>query len=284
MEPHRTLQTVLADYQQRKANHEQHLSRIQQRIYRIGTIRLLLFVAAIAGAIYFRHEGWTVVVPVIVVCLVPFLILMKVHDRLFYDKDYTQQLIDINANELAALDYRTDCFDGGKDFQDPAHPYSYDLDLFGDRSLFQYINRTSTYFGRQRLAGWFARPLDRKADIELRQDAVQPERPRAALYLRNLDGERDSAGMVRGFFPEARGLKTATHTMELAIDRRGTLKRVLLYDDVRDPYQLQPLDPKACPELFASLCGELAVLLRENDDVWYRERVLAEWIPYDKEN
>ena len=124
MEPHRTLQTVLADYQQRKANHEQHLSRIQQRIYRIGTIRLLLFVAAIAGAIYFRHEGWTVVVPVIVVCLVPFLILMKVHDRLFYDKDYTQQLIDINANELAALDYRTDCFDGGKDFQDPAHPYS----------------------------------------------------------------------------------------------------------------------------------------------------------------
>lgn len=177
MESHRTLQTVLADYQQRKANHEQHLSRIQQRIYRIGTIRLLLFVAAIAGAIYFRHEGWTVVVPVIVVCLVPFLILMKVHDRLFYDKDYTQQLIDINANELAALDYRTDCFDGGKDFQDPAHPYSYDLDLFGDRSLFQYINRTSTYFGRQRLAGWFARPLDRKADIELRQDAVRELTP-----------------------------------------------------------------------------------------------------------
>ena len=118
----------------------------------------------------------------------------------------------------------------------------------------------------------------------LRQDAVQPERPRAALYLRNLDGERDSAGMVRGFFPEARGLKTATHTMELAIDRSGTLKRVLLYDDVQDPYQMQPLDPKACPELFASLCGELAVLLRENDDVWYRERVLGEWIPYDKEN
>lgn len=118
----------------------------------------------------------------------------------------------------------------------------------------------------------------------LRQDAVQPERPRAALYLRNLDGERDSAGMVRGFFPEARGLKTATHTMELAIGRDGTLKRVLLYDDVQDPYQMQPLDPKACPELFASLCGELAVLLRENDDVWYRKRVLAEWIPYDKEN
>ena len=80
------------------------------------------------------------------------------------------------------------------------------------------------------------------------------------------------------------GERTLILTMELAIGRDGTLKRVLLYDDVRDPYQMQPLDPKAYPELFASLCGELAVLLRENNDVWYRKRVLAEWIPYDKEN
>ena len=113
---------------------------------------------------------------------------------------------------------------------------------------------------------------------------MQPERPRAALYLRNLDGERDAEGQVRGFFPEARGLKTATHTMELCIDRDGALKRVLLYDDVQDPYQLRSLDPAVCPELFASLCGELGELLRENDDVWYRERVLADMIPYDVNN
>ena len=118
----------------------------------------------------------------------------------------------------------------------------------------------------------------------LRLDTVQPERPRAALYMRNLDGERDAEGLVRGFFPEARGLKTATHTMELCIDRDGALKRVLLYDDVQDPYQLQSLDPATCPELFATLCRELAGLLRENDDVWFRERVLSELIPYDTEN
>ena len=118
----------------------------------------------------------------------------------------------------------------------------------------------------------------------LRLDTVQPERPRAALYMRNLDGERDAEGLVRGFFPEARGLKTATHTMELCIDRDGALKRVLLYDDVQDPYQLRSLDPAVCPELFASLCGELGELLRENDDVWYRERVLADMIPYDVNN
>ena len=57
-----------------------------------------------------------------------------------------------------------------------------------------------------------------------------------------------------------------------------------LYDDVNDPYQLHSLSPAEHPELFASLCGELAVLLRDHDDVWYRERVLSGVLPYDTEH
>lgn len=171
------MQTIIEQYKQIITENQKKLSHIQQRIYRIGTVRLLLFVAGIAGAIYFRQEGWMVVVPIILVCLVPFLILMKVHDRLFYAKDYTQNLIQINENELAAIDYRTDCFDGGKEFQDPSHAYSYDLDLFGERSLFQYLNRTSTSFGRKQLAEWFIRPLNRKSEIECRQEAVRELTP-----------------------------------------------------------------------------------------------------------
>ena len=118
----------------------------------------------------------------------------------------------------------------------------------------------------------------------LRQDAVQPERPRAALYMRNLDGGRDADGLVRGFFAQARGVKTATHTMELRIDRDGTLERVLMFDDAADPYQLHNLAPEEHPALFAALCRELAVLLRDNDDVWFREGVLSDVVPYDTNN
>ena len=113
---------------------------------------------------------------------------------------------------------------------------------------------------------------------------MQPRRPSAALYMRNLDGERDADGMVRGFFAQARGVKTSTHTMELRIGRDGRLERVLLFDDAADPYQLHNLAPEENPELFASLCRELAVLLRDNDDVWFRERVLADVVPYDTSN
>jgi len=107
------------------------------------------------------------------------------------------------------------------------------------------------------------------------------ERPDAALYLRNLDGSRDADGMVRGFFPEARGIKTAGHTLELTVDREGRLVRTLMFDDKADPYQMHDLAPAEHPELFEKLCRRLADLLRENDDVWYRERILYEIIPYD---
>ncbi len=106
------------------------------------------------------------------------------------------------------------------------------------------------------------------------------ERPASALYIRNLNGRRDSEGMVHGIFPEARGIKTGRYTMEIAIDRKYAVKRILLFDDVHDPYQLRPLDTAARSELMAGLCEVLGTELRRSNDIWYRERILAEMIPY----
>lgn len=105
-------------------------------------------------------------------------------------------------------------------------------------------------------------------------------RPQATLYLRNLDGQRDAEGMVRGFFPVARGVKTAGHTMELTIDRSGRLKSVLLFDDSSDPYQIRALNPAENRTLFDTMCRHLAVLLQESDDVWFRQSTLSEILPY----
>lgn len=56
---------------------------------------------------------------------------------------------------------------------DPAHLYTYDLDVFGGYSLFQYINRTSTPVGKQHLADWFNAHLELKESIEQRQEAIR---------------------------------------------------------------------------------------------------------------
>lgn len=106
-------------------------------------------------------------------------------------------------------------------------------------------------------------------------------RPASALYMRNLNGIRDAEGLVRGFFGEARGIKTARYTFELDVDRSGNMTQMLLFDDWEDPYQLIPLDAATHPELVNELCAELGRKLREANDVWYRERVLEEWVKYE---
>ncbi len=103
--------------------------------------------------------------------------------------------------------------------------------------------------------------------------------PESVLYIRNVNGETGSDGLVHGFFPVARGIKTDRYTMEVAIKRNGDLKHVLIYDDEADPYQLYNIDYRTSPELFASLCRQLSDKLEESDDIWYRNATLTRIFP-----
>ena len=99
------------------------------------------------------------------------------------------------------------------------------------------------------------------------------EGPQAALYLRNVDGTKGSDGLVRDFFPQARGVKTSMHTMVVTIDRDYSLKDIDIFDDIADPYQMNDLYGTD-PGLLDSLLKTLASKLKESDDVWYRENIL----------
>lgn len=158
-----------------KAKQEQN--KVQQQIYRIGTLRLLLFIAGVVGIIYFWSESWIILTAIAIVTLLPFVLLIKYHNRLFNQKEYLEKQIEVNEQELAALEYDTSAFDSGEEFIDPAHLYSYDLDVFGPHSLFQYINRTCTQLGKHHLAAWLNKHLEKKVDILKRQDAVRELAP-----------------------------------------------------------------------------------------------------------
>ncbi len=45
-------------------------------------------------------------------------------------------------------------------------------------------------------------------------------RPTGALYIQNIDGEKDENGLVKTYFPSSRGIKTADYTLALYIDRK----------------------------------------------------------------
>ena len=67
--------------------------------------------------------------------------------------------------EEAALDGDFAAFDDGERYVDPQHPFTYDLDIFGQESLYQRINRTVTTLGAGRLAESLSK-VDRHKTIQ----------------------------------------------------------------------------------------------------------------------
>ena len=77
----------------------------------------------------------------------------------------------VYQNELKALNGDFTPFETGIQYQDPKHPYAFDLDVFGNDSLFNRICRTITTRGSDRLAAHLHRisPLS-KVELEQRRE------------------------------------------------------------------------------------------------------------------
>lgn len=167
------MEKVYTYYKENIAAYARRSNNLKRRIHIMGSIRLALFVGLAFCLWLLWGQNWMILAGVCVAFLLPFVILMIYHNKLFFKKNYTDALILLNQNELKGLDYDFSMFDGAPDKNIPEHDFGLDLDLFGDRSLFQSINRTVTLFGRDRLADWFRHPLINKKAILERQEAVQ---------------------------------------------------------------------------------------------------------------
>ncbi len=83
-----------------------------------------------------------------------------------------ERLVSINEQELLYLQYNYTHQKDGTQFYKDEHPYAGDLDIFGRASLYQYINRTNSQQGNQRLADWLSAPSNATTILD-RQKAVQ---------------------------------------------------------------------------------------------------------------
>ncbi|HIX21888.1 MAG TPA: DNA mismatch repair protein MutS, partial [Candidatus Parabacteroides faecavium] len=146
---------------------------VNRKIHIIGTIRLLLVIGALLMLYGFHQEGWYIIMGIILLFGLPFIGLMIFHNRLFFRRKYIDTQSELLVNEQKGLDLDYQAFDGGSEFIEGEHSFSLDLDLFGNKSLFQAINRTVTVEGKKRLATWLKQPLDQKNDIYQRQEAIQ---------------------------------------------------------------------------------------------------------------
>lgn len=149
------------------------IKKLSKQIRLLSLARLITFLGIIVSPFLFIPQNLPVGINISFASLLLFLLFVKWHLKLQRDKQFQQCLLKINEQELKALNHDFSEFDPGKDFLNPKHRNSYDLDLFGNGSVFQFLNRTVTVGGKKVLASFFQNPLLRKTDIENRQAFVK---------------------------------------------------------------------------------------------------------------
>jgi DNA mismatch repair ATPase MutS len=139
----------------------------------LSLFRLLTFAGgAVLIALAFHRSILAGFVSAILI-LVLFLFLLKLFSKHSREKEFHTNLAKINQDEKNALSGDLSAFNNGNSYVNIKHDFSYDVDLFGDSSLFQYINRTVTGYGRDILAGWLSDPYPLSDKLNLRQEAVK---------------------------------------------------------------------------------------------------------------
>lgn len=100
-----------------------------------------------------------------VLSLIFFFSFVALYKRLSDERRKKRILKNINQQELDALAGNYHAFSDGTHFLDHDHEFTYDLDIFGPFSLFQYICRCCTLSGEKVLASRFLNSPFKKEDI-----------------------------------------------------------------------------------------------------------------------
>lgn len=166
------MQAVQNFYQNIIDKEKKKLHPLKKKIFIVAILRLLVVLFSIILC-YLNWNNRIHVGTIILISLLAFILLLKFHNKLFYKKKYSLTLIKIANNEYKALHYDFTPFDGAPEYIQTEHSFSYDLDLFGDRSLFQSINRSITSFGKEYLAHLFLSPYLDKSTILENQESIR---------------------------------------------------------------------------------------------------------------
>lgn len=175
----------------------------------LRTVTALSSFGVLFGGYYLKQPMLTLMtVPIVIL----FVLFVKKHSFIKDKIKYYKNLIQINEKSLIRLTGKWIGFSNtGKQFINPEHPYSLDLNVFGQGSLYQYIDATTTFMGRDALFKYLSLKTDINV-IGMRQRAVQDLAGRlnwrqhfqaAGLISENLN--RSSEGLItwaegKGFF------------------------------------------------------------------------------------
>ncbi|MDR0732972.1 MAG: hypothetical protein LBF08_02750 [Dysgonamonadaceae bacterium] len=163
---------IKAYYSARADKTRQTLSALKKQIYWMGTVRLSAFVGAAVLVYFLRAQGASAISIIVCSGLVVFLVLLKISNQLQKKKSRLEIFLACDENEINAINYDFSAFDGAPERADSGHAFSPDLDIFGNHSLFQSVNRTCTAYGKQALVERFSTPFQSTEKIKSTQKSI----------------------------------------------------------------------------------------------------------------
>ncbi|SFE25871.1 MutS domain III [Chitinophaga sp. CF118] len=171
--------TPITIYDQQINDYKTEIAHIQQYLSRLGWLRLLCFLAALfCGYVYFRDSFD-------IIWLLPLALLAGgfIYALIKYQTSYDhltllKTLLELNEKEWRLAATGLSGFEEGESYTDEQHPYTGDLDVFGQSSLYGHMNRTGTLMGSRKLADCLRMPLTDVQDILRTQEAIHKLVPR----------------------------------------------------------------------------------------------------------
>ena len=162
----------IQNYVQAEAHYELLRQKQAKKANIVAALRLITMLALLGGSYhYFNAQNWVALAAIIGILGGAFIVLVFVHADIKEQETLFELLVKTNQNEQAYFKGDLSAFDGGDAFVNPEHPYTFDLDMFGNMSIFQHLNRTATPFGRTELAQNLGHPDT--SDILARQEAIK---------------------------------------------------------------------------------------------------------------
>lgn len=127
------------------------LKKLKKQLFASSMLRLVIFLL-FGFLVYTFFENTKLVVGSIIAAIASFLFLVSRHSDLQQKKKKVEALIKINEIEIQVLNRDFQHLPAGEEFKNSLHHFSQDIDLFGNRSFFQYLNRSALASGINKLA------------------------------------------------------------------------------------------------------------------------------------
>lgn len=169
--------SIIEYYNSIISSSKEKITGITRKISFISFLRLFVVLLLILF-IWWQWGATEYIAIYTIISIIIFLALVKLHSKQYHIKLFEEAKIKAAEDNLQKIKLDLSKANTGSKYIDSRHPFSYDLDIFGEKSIFSLLDTTSTYGGADKLAQWLSLPLnDNITDKQeiVKELSAQPE-------------------------------------------------------------------------------------------------------------